>query len=86
MNESGVSTRLPKYKCHKEVWALKIREVEVTNRKLVFDFPFAPKVLSDAIFGKHDWTPGGYWVRYEDGYESYSPAEAFENGYTLIAR
>ena len=27
---------------------------------------------------------GGYFVRYEDGYVSWSPAEAFENGYTLI--
>lgn len=27
---------------------------------------------------------GGYYVVYEDGYESWSPAEAFEKGYTLI--
>lgn len=24
---------------------------------------------------------GGYFVRYEDGYESWSPAQAFEGGY-----
>ena len=28
--------------------------------------------------------PGGYYVRYPDGYESWSPAEAFEDGYTLV--
>lgn len=27
---------------------------------------------------------GGYFVRYEDGYQSWSPAEAFENGYTPL--
>ena len=26
---------------------------------------------------------GGYFVEYEDGYTSYSPAAAFENGYSL---
>lgn len=34
---------------------------------------------------KHKPTVGGYYVRYADGYESYSPAEAFEGGYTRIA-
>lgn len=29
-------------------------------------------------------TIGGYYVRYEDGYESWSPAKAFEEGYTEI--
>lgn len=28
--------------------------------------------------------PGGYLVIYEDGYMSFSPAAAFESGYTLI--
>ena len=27
---------------------------------------------------------GGYFVRYEDGFESWSPSEAFGNGYSLI--
>jgi len=28
--------------------------------------------------------PGDYYVVYEDGYKSISPAKAFEEGYTLI--
>ena len=28
--------------------------------------------------------PGDYFVVYDDGYESYSPAKAFEEGYTRI--
>lgn len=27
---------------------------------------------------------GGYWVEYEDGYVSWSPAKAFEDGYTKV--
>jgi hypothetical protein len=27
---------------------------------------------------------GGYYVRYENGFESWSPAKAFEEGYTKI--
>lgn len=27
---------------------------------------------------------GGYYVVYEDGYESFSPAKAFEDGYTRV--
>ena len=27
---------------------------------------------------------GGYYMRYDDGFESWSPADAFEGGYTLI--
>jgi hypothetical protein len=28
--------------------------------------------------------PGGYFVVYKDGYKSFSPAKAFEEGYTRI--
>lgn len=27
---------------------------------------------------------GGYWVRYPDGFESWSPAAAFEEGYDAV--
>lgn len=33
---------------------------------------------------KHKPIVGGYYVIYEDGYKSFSPAEAFESGYTRI--
>lgn len=32
---------------------------------------------------KHAPEAGGYYVRYQDGYESWSPAAEFERGYTL---
>ena len=33
---------------------------------------------------KHAPRVGGYFVRYDDGYESFSPAAAFEGGYTSV--
>ena len=33
---------------------------------------------------KHKPEVGGYYVVYEDGYKSFSPAGAFESGYTLL--
>jgi hypothetical protein len=33
---------------------------------------------------KHDPQVGGYFVQYDDGYISFSPAKAFEEGYTRL--
>lgn len=38
-------------------------------------------VVSEEYMNKHEPYVGGYFVRYNDGYESFSPAEAFEGGY-----
>ncbi len=38
-----------------------------------------------AFMDKHEPQVGGYYVLYEDGYQSYSPAKAFEEGYTPVA-
>lgn len=42
--------------------------------------------VSYAYLLKHSPVVGGYFVRYEDGYESFSPAAAFEGGYTRVAQ
>lgn len=83
-------TELPKYRCHKEVWALQIRTVTQERcpdgkTHLVFeDGRHAPREVTRAWYEKHQPQPGGYFVVYEDGYESYSPAAAFEAGYTRL--
>ena len=41
-------------------------------------------MVSQEYIDKHHPQEGGYYVQYEGGYESYSPAEAFESGYTRI--
>jgi hypothetical protein len=101
---SDTQKQLPRYKCHKEVWALKIKEVikhahpdpkaddaafesspEFQGAHLFFeDVGYAPIPVDADWYRKHDPEKGGYYVVYEDGYKSFSPAEAFENGYARI--
>ena len=98
------SREMPKYQCHKQVWALKIKTVAVhaSGDTAVSDAEFqasdafqgahlitvedgyAPFHVSADWFRKHKPEAGGYYVVYEDGYKSYSPASAFESGYSLI--
>lgn len=78
---------MPKYQCHKKVWALKIQQVySVGSQNFIVpadngydDFP-----VSQEYIDKHHPQEGGYYVQYEGGYEYYSPAKAFESGYTRI--
>jgi hypothetical protein len=83
---------LPKYQCHKIVEALKIREVEPMRAGAVLypeDARFAPIEVSPSFYNSRIPIDNGtqreeYWVRYSDGFESWSPTGAFEEGYTLI--
>lgn len=45
---------------------------------------YAPFEVDWAFMAKHKPEAGGYYVVYDDGYKSFSPAKAFEEGYTLI--
>jgi hypothetical protein len=75
---------MPKYQCHKQVWALKIAEVD--GAKLTFaDERFAPLFVDPKTFSRYNPVPGDYYVVYDDGYTSVSPAKAFEEGYSLLA-
>ena len=100
----SVGIKMPQYRCHKTVSALKIKEVvchahpdpavsieefaktdEFSGCNLFFEderYGFRP--VGADWFRKHQPTKGGYFVVYEDGYESFSPAKAFEDGYTKI--
>ena len=77
----------PKYVSHKEVRALKIGPIGVDVAGYHFD-PVDegyPRVyLKKGFMEKHNPVEGGYFVVYSDGYESYSPASAFEQGYRLL--
>lgn len=75
--------QLPKYKCYKEVWALKIIDMSLDGY-LRFEPPYAPILMSQEWLDKHQPQVGGYYVVYKDGYKSYSPAKAFEEGYTIM--
>lgn len=90
MNESGAMRQMPRYKCHKEVWALKIAEIRGQSKTGVgavivpADEGFGPFFVDDHYLAKHAPRAGGYFIQYADGYLSFSPAEAFEDGYTKI--
>ena len=77
---------LPLYRSHKVVAAAKIvglGQLTDGKTKLALEAPGDPSVLvADDYVQKHRPMPGGYYVCYPDGYESFSPAAAFEDGYT----
>lgn len=127
METMGVMRQLPRYVCHKKVWALKIKEIkreracasseaniicgepesahtrEAAKCDVGMDHNFVSSTwdaesgiivpedegyaefpVSREYMMKHNPQPGGYYVVYDDGYKSYSPAKAFEEGYTKI--
>lgn len=81
---------MPRYKCHKKVWALKIKSIDDPNaatdgsRLLHFEeHGYGPLCVDGAYMDKHRPVVGGYYVVYSDGYKSFSPAAVFEAGYSL---
>ncbi len=94
----SVTREMPKYKSHKEVWALKIFSIFLDstlahqeNRETDGSAMITPEEEGYASFRvdheymrKHNPQVGGYYVVYADGYKSFSPASAFEEGYTKI--
>lgn len=87
VDHPSVDYLLPRYKSHKYVNAMKILEIEEVHDAggafLRGDPPMA-------VFARRSWLDryrpevGGYFVQYGDGYCSFSPAKAFEEGYTRI--
>src|SRR5262245_30828898 len=83
---------MPRYQCHKQVWALKIAAIE-------FEADGSAEIApAESGYGTVLTRPGfrsrfhgdiyssdlGYYVVYKDGYQSWSPTDAFEEGYTRI--
>ena len=89
---SDAQKELPKYKCHKEVWALKIGGIIGGERHsgIVRISPLdqgyspfdAPAGWVERYKGSAD--DHGYYVVYKGGYASWSPSREFEEGYTKI--
>lgn len=83
-----VVRELPRYRSHKTVWALKIAAIEINEDKSARIAPvdkgftvFTTKPGWGERFTGSDADPG-YYVQYADGFESWSPSKAFEEGYT----
>ena len=99
----SIGREMPRYKCHKQVWAFKIKSIEIIPRDTSKDIDgmsppeagrtaiitpeedgYSQFIVDEAYVNKHNPKEGGYYVVYPGGYLSYSPAEAFEEGYTRI--
>jgi bacterioferritin-associated ferredoxin len=72
-------------KCARCIWELTEKAhlgsamIDLADGSMHFTLPF-PREFVD----KHKPQVGGYIVIYDDGYTSFSPAKAFEEGYTRI--
>jgi len=81
---------LPVYQCHKIVHGFKIRKIDflATGDAVLRPEEAAIEHLNVLVtkqyLEKHKPQAGGYYVLYDDGYESWSPAKAFEAGYALV--
>lgn len=74
---------LPRWRCHKVVHAAKIVAIDFETR---LDLrPHGVVETPPGWIEQHKAVVGGYYVRYEDGYTSFSPAKAFEDGYTAMS-
>jgi len=77
------TAHLQEFKSHKRVHAARIRDIEYLDSATVLIFADGCGRISvgASYLNKHEPEAGGYYVEYEDGYQSYSPADAFELGY-----
>ena len=92
------TAEMPRYRSHKDVWALKIAGIDLdcerarqegreTDGGAVItpaDAGYSSFKVDVAYMRKHTPHVGGYYVVYKDGYKSFSPADAFEEGYTRL--
>ena len=100
--EAQAGIELPRYRCHKEVWALKIKAIAYDSDAALIEGRetdgsaiitpveegYAPIRVDREYVRKRlpvsGPIVGGYYVVYNDGYKSFSPEDAFEEGYTRI--
>lgn len=80
---------MQKWKCHKVVEAFKIAEVRAAAGTpdifLLYEEGNRTSVAVKREYMVRNHRPvGGYFVKYRDGYESWSPASEFEAGYTKL--
>ena len=81
-NESD-QVEMPRYRSHKQVWALEIDTVS-GNRLTFRDAGYAAIAAPAEMFTRYTPVPGDFYVVYDDGYKSFSPRKAFVEGYTKI--
>jgi hypothetical protein len=87
---------LPKYRSHKIVRAAKILGIKLQMQDgsaLLKIEPFGGPLPEETLAAPTGWlisyhgseSDFGYFVAYDDGYASWSPTKAFEEGYNMFA-
>lgn len=82
--------RLPQWQCHKIVGAAKIDAIDRKPNGAAILHLSADGQKLDSIRVDHEYMEkhrpyeGGYFVHYQEGYQSFSPAPVFEAGYDRI--
>jgi hypothetical protein len=97
-DDTGASMEMPRYKSHKQVWALEIKDVLPLSyeaqletqhtpqpRSVTFvDKGYAPIWCPPDMFSRYMPVSGDFFVQYEDGYKSFSSRKAFFEGYSPV--
>lgn len=80
---------LPRWKCHKIVRAVQIESITKSDDKYAIKPVIDGRnkhmgliIVDSEFIKKHNPQVGGYFVVYDDNYQSFSPKEAFEAGYS----
>jgi hypothetical protein len=89
---------MPRYKCHKEVWALKIKAIEYdcdkaraegrdTDGSAIItpeEDGYMPFKVGRDYVDKQKPEVGGYYVAHYDGFKSFSMGQAFTEDHSLM--
>lgn len=98
MADTETGCMLPRWQCHKQVYADRIvgiallTELEAAQQRLepgLSRYRWILQcgltiVVTEALIARGRPQVHDYYVLYDDNYESWSPAKAFEEGYTKL--
>lgn len=80
---------LPKWQAHRIVGAAKIEKIERQGNTGLYLLHLEGGLhvhVTYSFVERHTPFVGGYFVRHNDGFESFSPKHAFEEGYRRIVK
>lgn len=77
---------MKKYQCHKVVKAVKCSDLTCLSeyKNQIHGDDGLIYHITDNLFDRGKPTGSFYYIEYEDGYHSWSPADVFEKGYTIM--
>jgi len=82
-----MATGIPRWQCRRVVEGFEIGKINWRDNggaELVSTCGQFVVCVSQAYLDKYRPTPEGFYMKSEDGYESWSPADTFRSGHTQI--